>query len=58
MKRSQQRHGNFRGQKYKVFKSSPVELNKRIETTKKMTENSKMSQTIQPEEQKEKDFKK
>ena len=33
MKRSQQRHGNFRGQKYKVFKSSLVELNKRIETT-------------------------
>lgn len=33
MKRSQQRHGNFRRQKYKGFKSSLVELNKRIETT-------------------------
>ena len=60
MKRSQQRHGNFRGQKYKVFKSSLVELNKRTETTEEKDREleDESTETIQSKEQKEKDFKK
>ena len=46
--------------KYKVFKSSLVELNKRTETTEEKDREleDESTETIQSEEQKEKDFKK